>query len=225
MVMTGRDIIKRGYRKLGSIASGDDPSADELNDGFIALNSMMRALHGDVIGPRLAPQALTASLQAENGGLYQCNLAAPATLTAPLRPKNGARFGVIDTGANFATENLTIGRNGQLVQGSATNLVLSASGFSGVWFFDADTGNWALEADLANVDTSPPYTTRLISFLPDMLAVFMAGEFGGELRPDVIATANTGMLSFARTYSRRGRNQLDAPLGVGLAAQGAASQQ
>lgn len=216
MSLTGRDIIKRAYRKLGSLATGDDPSADEINDGFMALNTMMRSLHGDIIGPRLSPQALVASAQAENGGLYQCALSSGATLTAPLKPRNGARFGAVDVKANFATNNLTVAPNGQLLVGSASNLVIATNGATNVWFFNADTGNWVLEADLASVDTVPPYPDRLITFLPDMLCVFMGAEFGSEVRPDVVATAQLGMKSFARNYARRGRNQADAPVGVNI---------
>lgn len=217
MSLTGRDVIKRAARMNGAIASGDDPNADELADAFMALNTMARALHGDVIGPRLSPQSMTGATQAENGGLYQAALTAAVTLTAPLRPRNGSRFGIVDVSANFVTYNATIARNSQLLEGAASNLTLSTNGAQRVWFFDSDTGNWVREADLASVDTVPPYPDRLLAFLPAMLAVFVGPEGGVEIRPDVVATAQLGMQSFARNYGRRGRNQADAPIGVGAA--------
>lgn len=213
MTLSARDIIKSGLRKLASLASGDDPTPEEMNDGFLALNRMLRALHGTVIGPRLSPQPMTATMQAENGGLYQLALAGgAATLTAPGNPKSGARFGVIDTAGNLATFPLTINRNGQLFQGVSSSPEFNTPGFSGIWFFDADTGNWSLEADLADVNKSPPYPERLVALLPDMFAVFISGEFGAELSPDVISGASLGMASFARVYGRRGRNGLDRPM-------------
>lgn len=218
MSLTGREIIKRAGRMNGVIATGDDPTAEEMADAFTALVTMLRALHGDVIGPRLSPQAMTAATQAENGGLYQAALSAGATLTAPLRPRNGSRFGIADVSANFSSNNATIARNGQLLEGTAASLTLNTNGTQRVWFFDADTGNWVREADLASVDVSPPYPDRLIAFLPAMLAVFVGPEFGGEIRPDVVSAASLGMASFARNYGRRGRNQIDAPLGVAQAA-------
>lgn len=217
MTLTARDIIKSGFRKLGALASGDDPTAEEINDAFPALVTMLRALHGDVIGQRLSAQPLTGATQADNGALYQCSLSAGVTLTAPLKPRSGSRFGVVDVKANFATNNLTVAPNGQLLEAASANLVLSTNGTQRIWFFDGDTGNWVREADLANVDTSPPYPDRLIAFLPFMFALFMAPEFDAEIRPDITAAANLGMQSFARTYSRRGVNQLDPPVGVSLA--------
>jgi hypothetical protein len=215
MSLTCRDIIKRAARMNGAIATGDDPEADELADAFVALNTMTRALHGDVIGPRLTSLSMAATMQAENAGLYQAALAAAATLTAPLKPRNGSRFGIVDVNANFSTYNATIARNNQLLEGAAANIALATNGSQRVWFFDADTGNWVREADLSSVDVSPPYPDRLLAFLPAMLAVFVGPEIGGEIRPDVVSAASLGMQSFAKNYGRRGRNGLDGAIGAG----------
>lgn len=218
MSLDARDIAKRAYRKLGSLASGDDPTAEEMADLFQALQGMLRSLAGTVIGPRLSPQAMTGSMQAENGGMYQAVLGAAANLTAPLNPKGGSRFGVADAAAAFGANPLTILRNGRLFQGAAANLPLAVNGFTGVWFFDPDTANWVLEQDLADLTTVPPYPDRLIDFLPDMLAVFFAGEVGADvLTQDVISLASSGLQAFARNYGRRGRNQIDPPAGFSLA--------
>lgn len=220
MSLSGRDIIKRAERLLGALTSGDDPEAPELNDAFGSLKSMLRGLHGTVIGPRLASQPFTVSAQAENGGLYQCALSGAATLTAPLQPKGGSRFGAVDVNANFSSNNLTVARNGQLLEGAASNVTMSTNGQAKVWFFDTDTGNWVLEADLATVDTVPPYPDRLLAYLPPMFAVFLAAEYGGEPpRPEVLGTAEMGIKAFARNYGRRGRNQLDAPFGMAVTPQ------
>src|SRR5665213_3643755 len=122
---TVRDVIKRASRLHGAIATGDDPSSDEMNDALLALNTMKRALFGTVIGVRLSPQDATgASKQAENGGEYQIP-AAVFTLTAPLNPRSGSRFGVVDANLNFASQNCTIVRNARLLEGAAANIVLS----------------------------------------------------------------------------------------------------
>lgn len=216
MSLTARDVMKRGLRLIGGIASGDDPESDELTEAFVALNTMISAMFGTIIGPRLSPQPLTATGQAENGGLYQCALSAAATLTAPLKPRNGCRFGVVDVKANFATNNLTIAPNGQLFETSPNNLVLSTNGSIRRWFFDGATGNWNREADLANLDTSPPFPDPLIAYLPQMFAMAYAAEIGGTvLSADTLELAKEGRMAFARTYSRRGRNQGDAPFGAG----------
>lgn len=216
MTLTVRDVIKSGNRMLGALATGDDPSADELNDALLAYNTMTRALHGTIIGPRLSPQNLTVSLQAENGGFYQAYLAGAATLTAPLNPRNGARFGAVDAKLIYATNNLTVAPNGRLIEGAVASLVLAIAGTTRVWFFDADTGNWIKEADAATVDATPPYPDRLNAYLPAMFAVYVASQYGADIRQDVVAYNTEGRLAFARNYGRRGRNQADQVIGVAI---------
>lgn len=219
MSLSCRDIINRAYRKLGSLEPGVDAEAEEMADGFIALNSMCRVLAGTVIGPRLSPQPMTTNLQAENGGFYQCALTSAATITAPANPKSGARFGLADAAACFAVNPLTINPNGRLLENSTTPPALATNGLSRIWFFDADTANWIREADLASVGVSPPYPDRLIDFMPDMLAVFMASEVEKDaLGDDVVSLSSSGIQAFARTYGRRGRNQIDPPAGFSLKA-------
>ncbi|HEY5107215.1 MAG TPA: hypothetical protein VII73_10665 [Caulobacteraceae bacterium] len=222
MSLVVRDVIKRSGRLHGCWATGDDPSSDELNDAMISINTMKRALFGTVIGPRLSPQDCTGltTKQAENGGEYQIPAAA-FTLTAPLNPRSGARFGVVDANLNFATNNCTIARNGRLLNGVAANLVLSTNGANTRFWFRGDTGNWVEEADFAAADSAIEFPDALIAYLPNMLAVVIAAEFGAELRQDVIAGALEGRQAFARQYARRGRNGADAPIGVPSPGQGA----
>jgi len=214
--LTVRDVIKRASRLHGAIATGDDPSADELNDALQALNTMKRALFGTVIGVRLSPQDATgASKQAENGAEIQVP-AAVFTVTAPLNPRSGARFGVVDANLNFTAQNCTIARNGRLLEGVAANIVLSTNGANRRWWFRGDTGNWIREADYVTADDVIEFPDGLIAYLPNMLAVAFAAEFGAELRADIVAGAAEGRQAFARQYSRRGRNQADKPIGVDL---------
>ena len=196
-----RDVISRAMRLNGALASGDSPEADELNDAMLALNTMKRALFGTVIGTRLSPQDLT-------------GLTVTTSTTAPANPRSGTRFGVVDANLNFATYNLTIARNGRLVNGAATNLVLSTNGQAIRFWFRGDTGNWVEEADYVTANDTIEFPEGLIAYLPYMLAVAIVGEFGGELRQDVVAGAIEGRQAFARQYARRGRNMIDPPIGV-----------
>lgn len=218
MSLTLRDVIKRASRLNGALATGQDPTADEIADLTITSNSMIRAMFGTIIGPRLSSLPAAASLTAEPGGLYAV-AAAAVTITAPSNPRSGSRFGVVDANLNFAINNCTINRNGRLLEGAAANLTLSVAGTTSnrQWFFRGDTGDWVKEADLT-IDQAVYFPDALAAYLPDMLAVYAVAEYGGEVRPDVVAKAMEGRQAFARTYGARGRNSTDAPIGVPQAA-------
>jgi hypothetical protein len=222
MSLSVRDVIKRAGRMHGCWASGVEPDADEASDALISYNAMKRALFGTVIGPRLSPRSASGSAcQAENGGEYQIPPVA-YTVTAPLDPRPGARFGVVDAALNFGPTPCTVVGNGRLLNGAAGPLVLSASGQNARLWFRGDTGNWVLEEDAQGLDTPIEFPDGLIAYMPNMLALVIAAEFGADLRQDVIAGAQEGRAAFARAYARPGRGPLDAPLGVAAVAQGVA---
>ena len=214
MSLTVRDVISRAGRMHGCWASGDAPDADEASDALISYNSMKRALFGTVIGPRLSPRSAPGvACQAETGGEYHI-LAVAYTLTAPLNPRSGARFGVVDAGLNFAAQPCSVLGNGRLVNGSPGSQSLSANGQSTRYWFRGDVGDWVVEADAAGLDTPIEFPDSLIAYLPNMLAMVIAAEYGADLRQDVIAGAQEGRAAFARTYSRQSRSPIDAPIGV-----------
>ena len=215
MSLSVRQVIQRSGRLHGCWAAGDDPTADEAVDALIAINSMKRAMFGTLIGPRLGPQPLSgAAGQAESGGEYQLPGGAAFTLTAPLNPRSGSRFGVVDANLAWTAFPLTILRNGQLINGAAANYVLSANGANTRFWFRGDTGNWIIEADFASLDSAIEFPDPLIDYMPNMLAVVIAAEYGAEVRPDVAAGAMEGREAFARSYYRRGRNMVDPPIGL-----------
>ena len=214
MSLTVRDVIKRAGRMHGCWASGDEPDADEAMDALISYNSMKRALFGTVIGPRLSPRrAPGGACQAESGGEYQIPPVA-YTITAPPNPRSGARFGVVDAGLNFSAQPCTVLGNGQLVNGSPGVQSLTANGQSVRFWFRGDIGDWVIEGDAEGLDTPIEFPDSLIAYLPNMLAMVIAAEYGSDLRQDVIAGAQEGRAAFARAYARRGRSPFDAPLGL-----------
>jgi hypothetical protein len=215
MSLNVRQVIQRSGRLHGCWASGDDPTADEAADALVAINSLKRSMFGTLIGPRLGPISLSGTTgQAENGGEYQIPGGAAFTLTAPLNPRSGARFGVVDANLAWGTYALTINRNGQLINGAASNYVINTAGQNTRVWFRGDTGNWIIEADFPGLDSAIEFPDPLIDYLPNMLAVVIAAEYGAEVRPDVAAGALEGRQAFARSYYRRGRNQIDPPIGL-----------
>ena len=215
MSLTVRDVMYRAMRLNGALAAGDDPEPEDLADVFEAFNTLKRSWFGTLIGVRLSPQPTAGVIaQAENGGEYAIAAGAPFTVTAPLNPKNGARFGVVDAGLGFATYPCTINPNGRLIDGAAANLVLNVSGIGGRWWFRGDTADWILEADFATYDSAIEWPDTMIAYMPYMLAAVIGAEYNTELRQDIIAANIEGRALMARTYARRGRNQIDPPIGA-----------
>ena len=214
MSLTVRDVIKRAGRMHGCWASGDEPDVDEASDGLISFNSMKRALFGTFIGPRLSSRpALGSACQAETGGEYQIPPLA-YTITAPLNPRSGARFGVVDAGLNFSVSPCAVLNNGQLINGVRAPQSLTANGQNTRFWFRGDRGDWVIEGDSLGLDTPIEFPDSLIAYLPNMLAVVIAAEFGADLRQDVLVGAQEGRAAFARAYGRPGRSGLDAPFGA-----------
>jgi hypothetical protein len=231
MSLTVRGVIQRAGRLHGCWASGDDPTGAEAADALISINAMKRAMFGTIIGPRLSPmEVIGTSGQAENGGEYLIPGGVAFTLTAPANPRSGARFGVVDAGLDFGTNNLTINHPGVLMNGAqppapgvASPAVLESNGQNSRYWFRGDTGTWVIEGDFPTLDSAIEFPDPLIAYLPAMLAVVIAAEYGADLRSDVIAMADEGRTAFARSYARRGANQLDAPIGVSAGAPAAAA--
>lgn len=212
MSLVVRDVIDRAMRLLGAVASGGVPTAAEMADAMTAFNTLKRSLFGEIIGGRLTEQTVAGVIaQAENGGEYPIPGGAAFTLTAPANPRSGARFGVVDAGLGFATNNCTVKPNGALIEGGAADLVLSVAGDNRRWWYRGDTGNWVREADFTDPSNAIEFPDNLIAYLPYMLAMVLAAEFNTEVRQDVIAGEQFGRQAFARAYAPRGRNSYEPP--------------
>ena len=67
------------------------------------------------------------------------------TITLPSGPSIGDHVKIIDSHGTFGTNNLTIGRNSQKIQGTAADLTVSTSGAGlALVFYDSDNG-WRLK--------------------------------------------------------------------------------
>lgn len=74
---------------------------------------------------------------------YSCDLGSAAfTLTLPLTPSSGDTVVFVDVSGNAATNNLTIGRNGETINGVAADYVVSNDGSWGIATYDG--ADWLL---------------------------------------------------------------------------------
>ena len=87
--------------------------------------------------------AKTTGFTAVSGVGYFCNTTSSAfTVTLPLSPSAGAIVGISDYANTFATNNLTVARNGSNIGGSAINATLSTNGVSVTFVYVDATQGW-----------------------------------------------------------------------------------
>ena len=70
-------------------------------------------------------------------------------ITSPASPSTGDEVTIIDARGNFATNNLTVDRNGQPIEGSANNDVLSTDGQAVTLVYVDSTRGWAYKTNTA----------------------------------------------------------------------------
>ena len=87
----------------------------------------------------------TANFTAVNGEGYFVNTTSGAiTATLPSSPSQGDEIRFLDVSGTFDTNNLTVARNGKLIQGDAENLVVNVEGAAFELVFSNDTYGWRI---------------------------------------------------------------------------------
>jgi hypothetical protein len=136
-------------------ASGDTitiPSGATINNQGSAVN----------FGPTGAVSwnttKVTTGFTATAGIGYFCDTTSAAfTVTLPATPAAGAVIGIADYANTFATNNITIGRNGSNIAGAAINATLSTNGLSVTFVYVDATQGWIV-TDSGNRSDLPQAT-------------------------------------------------------------------
>jgi hypothetical protein len=87
------------------------------------------------------------------------------TLTLPALPATGASVEIVD-GASWATNNLTVGRNGQTIEGAASDLVLNTAGGKVELVYDGTTWEVYSNSSGGGGFTSTDDTTTNANYYP-----------------------------------------------------------
>ena len=126
-------------------------------------------------------------------GVLADTTSAAFTVTLPATPSVGAQVVIADAGANWGTNNLTVGRNGSTISGLAEDLICNISGAQVQFIYDGSTweiyaqvggnGGTAVTLNGAQVLTNKDLTSSTNTF-PTTLAttgkaIAMAMIFGG----------------------------------------------
>ena len=103
----------------------------------------------------------TTSFTATAGEGYFCNTTSAAfTVTLPASPSAGDIVGIKDYANTADTNNITIGRNGSNIQGTANDFVVNTEGLSIVLLYVDSTKGWlsVSQAKASDISQSPLFT-------------------------------------------------------------------
>jgi ACT domain-containing protein len=102
-------------------------------------------------------------------GVLADTTAGAFTVTLPATPATGNQLVIADSGDTFGTNNLTVGRNGSTIEGTAADLVLDISGVSVQFVYSGSTwnvyaqvggnGGTAVTLDAVQTITNKTFTT------------------------------------------------------------------
>lgn len=196
-MLTCLDYVTHAMRELGQLASGEEPTAEEAEDGLNRLQAILDGLFGNGIGASLIDQEIddSADLVADTRALVFATSA--MTLTFPESPFNGARIQVKDMSGNFATYAVTLDGNNRLINGAST-ATLNVNGTDKTYVYVADTANWALVSPLGLSDTLPLGDDEFfVLYLAKRLAPMFGAQFAQESEIALLRAANRIRARFA----------------------------
>jgi len=123
------------------------PGADGTADQVLKTNGSGTLSFGDVSGGESWQAVKTTSFTAVAGEGYFINTTSGAiTMTLPASPTIGDFVTFIDYAGTFDTNNLTIGRNSENIQGSAADLTVSVERAANTLVYTDGTQGWLLKA-------------------------------------------------------------------------------
>jgi hypothetical protein len=122
------------------------PNADGSADNFLKTNGSGTLSFAEVSGGTSWQAVKTSNFTAVAGEGYFCNTTSAAfTLTLPSSPTIGDEVSFIDYAGTFDTNNLTIGRNSEKIQGDAADLTVNVERAANTLVYTDGTQGWLLK--------------------------------------------------------------------------------
>src|SRR6056300_1985882 len=121
------------------------PGTDGTSGQVLQTNGSGTLSFGDVVGGESWQAVKTTSFTAVAGEGYFINTTSGAiTMTLPATPNLGDEIRFVDLASTFDTNNLTIGRNGNNINGAAADLVVSTENSAFGLVYSGATYGWKL---------------------------------------------------------------------------------
>jgi hypothetical protein len=122
------------------------PGTDGTSGQVLQTNGSGTLSFGDVVGGESWQAVKTTSFTAVAGEGYFINTTSGAiTMTLPATPNLGDFVTFIDYAGTFDTNNLTVGRNSENIQGSAADLTVSTERAANTLVYTDGTQGWLLK--------------------------------------------------------------------------------
>lgn len=107
---------------------------------YIAASQIQQIAEGD-----FNPTPVSGDFDALSGSTIMADTSGGTfTVTLPADPSIGDRIDIYDAQSTFATNNLTVARNGQLIDGSASNLVANLDNAHMSLIFNGGAQGWSV---------------------------------------------------------------------------------
>jgi len=206
---TCANTIKLALRKLRVIGHGESPDSTQQADALTELNAYIEELLGNGGSLDWKPIYTTASMTVSwdyPAQRIHCKHGSAITITLPKGTTSapladGFRLEVHDVANVASTYNITIARNGWLINGSAANYTISTSGQSKRFMFRADLGDWTLASTLVAGDNLP-FPTEFDLPIALLLAHRLGGEYGQQLAQQDLYAAIAGKAKLRARYAK-----------------------
>jgi len=153
---TARETIQTGLEALRVVGFGQSPTSAQAAYCLKQLNNWLFERLG--FGASLPLQNLRVDAAYDVGTRWpaaRLMCTTGVTITLPEHPIDGQIVEIVDAAETADTSNITIARNGWLINGAASNYTISTEGANVKLRFRADLGDWQVLADLGLDDRLP----------------------------------------------------------------------
>ena len=113
---------------------------------YITINGSQVNLGGSVTIPTgPTAQAVSSNITMAANYNYFVDTTAARTLTLPASPSLGDTIVIYDASGTAATNNITIARNGNLINGQSTNAIIDVNQSSSIFVYTGATVGWRFD--------------------------------------------------------------------------------